>query len=80
VHTAPTRERGLHLVDDLGLVGCSRSGTDVPVATCLRCRERRGTMTDDTGRVRAIRCVGDTDASSACWPWRLGWLAWTGHG
>lgn len=53
---SPFRRRGVHLVDDVGLVGCPRQGRDVPVARCLRCHELLEVRRDAEGAVTEIRC------------------------
>jgi hypothetical protein len=73
VRLARRRQRGSHLVDDLGLVGCPRRGTDVSVTACLRCRALRRTVTDEAGRVREIRCLDGVDERAPYGPWLSGW-------
>ncbi len=63
-----SRRRGSHLVDDLGLVGCPRRGSDVPVSVCLRCPALRSTVADDAGRVREIRCRDGAELRSPYGP------------
>jgi hypothetical protein len=75
VRDSPPPQRGVHLVDGFGLVGCPRSGTDLPVATCLGCRELQTAVTDDGGRVREVHCVDAPLDLRPCWPWLLGWNA-----
>jgi hypothetical protein len=51
----PARRNTVHLVDDLGLVGCPRRGRDVTVETCLDCNALKDVIRAD-GRVTEIRC------------------------
>jgi hypothetical protein len=68
--------RGVHVVDDFGLVGCPRQRRDVAVGTCLTCRALLETTTDAAGTVVEIRCSVPVDTSPPPrWPWLLGWDA-----
>jgi hypothetical protein len=51
----PARRDTVHLVDDLGLVGCPRRGHDVTVEACLDCNALQDVVRTD-GRITEIRC------------------------
>jgi hypothetical protein len=48
--------RDLRVVDRFGLVACPRRGRDVPVRTCLTCRQLLEVRRDEDDRIVELRC------------------------
>jgi hypothetical protein len=48
--------RDLRVVDRFGLVACPRRGRDVPVRTCLACRQLLEVHRAEDDRILEIRC------------------------
>lgn len=58
------RVRDLRLVDRFGLVACPRRQRDVPVRSCLTCRQLLEVVRDEDDQISEIRCraVGEAQA------------------
>jgi hypothetical protein len=50
--------RQVHLVDELGLVGCPVRGADVELEECYACGQLLSVTTRPDGSVGEIRCSG----------------------
>lgn len=50
------RVHDLRVVDRFGLVGCPRRGRDVPVRTCLACRQLLDVVRDEDEDIVEVRC------------------------
>ncbi len=48
--------RDLRVVDRFGMVACPRRGRDVPVRTCLTCRQLLELRRDDDDQIVELRC------------------------
>jgi hypothetical protein len=61
--------RQVHLVDELGLVGCPVRGTDVELEECYACGELLSVTPRVDGSVAEIRCAGARPALHPLLPW-----------